>query len=164
MGRRPGSEDAPRQAPDTPASGPGLDRQAGKSGIALPVDLGRSSRLLDDAQLDRLTKGMTDEVRRRGRNPPDSPSVAGGSAKRTPAKAARAKPEEPDTAATVTPGQETVDPRRIRGRPQARGRSRKRSGSRGLPSSMLSPTRNATAARRSDRWSRDTGGRTGPGD
>ena len=108
MARRTGSENAPRQAPGTPAPGPGLDRQAGKSKIALPTDLGRSLRLLDDAQLDRLTKAVTDEVRRRGRNPPDSPSAAGRSAKRIPTRAARAKPEEPDRAATVTPGQERL--------------------------------------------------------
>ena len=108
MAGRTGNECGPRQAPGTPTPGPGFDRQPGKSGLALSADLGRSLRLLDDAQLDRLTKAVTDEVRRRGRNPPDSPSVAGGSAKRTPAKAARAKPEEPDTAATVTPGQERL--------------------------------------------------------
>ncbi len=108
MARRPGRENAPRQAPDTPAPGPGPDRQPGKSKIALPTDLGRSLRLLDDAQLDRLMEAVTDEVRRRGRNPPDSPSVRGRSAKRTPAKAGRAKPEEPVTAATVTPGQERL--------------------------------------------------------
>jgi len=61
MARRPGRENAPRQAPDTPAPSPGLDRQPGKSKIALPADLGRSLRLLDDAQLDRLTKAVTDE-------------------------------------------------------------------------------------------------------
>ncbi|MCY4559816.1 MAG: hypothetical protein OXF79_26360 [Chloroflexi bacterium] len=108
MARRTGNESAPRQAPDTPAPSPGLDRQPHKSGIALPADLGRSLRLLDDAQLDRLTKAVTDEVRRRGRNPPDSPSEAGRPAKRTPANAARAKSEEPVTAATVTPGQERL--------------------------------------------------------
>ena len=108
MARRPGRENAPRQAPDTPAPSPGLDRQPGKSKIALPADLGRSLRLLDDAQLDRLTKAVTDEVRRRGHNPPDSPSVGGRSAKRTPVKAGRAKPDEPDRAATVTPGQERL--------------------------------------------------------
>ena len=108
MARRTGNENAPRRAPDKPAPGPGLDRQPGKSGLALPADLGRSLRLLDDAQLDRLTKAVTDEVRRRGRNPPESPSVGGRSAKRTPAKAARAKPDEPDRAATVSPGQERL--------------------------------------------------------
>ena len=108
MARRPGSENAPRQAPDTPAPGSDLDRQHGESKIALPANLGRSLRLLDDAQLDRLTKAVTDEVRRRGRNPPDSPSAGGRSARRTPAKAGSAKPEEPATAATVTPGQERL--------------------------------------------------------
>jgi len=108
MARRTGSENAPRQAADTPAPSAGPDRQPGKSKIALPADLGRSLRLLDDAQLDRLTKAVTDEIRRRGRNPPDSPSVGGRSAKRTPVKAGRAKPDEPDRAATVTPGQERL--------------------------------------------------------
>ena len=108
MARRTGSENAPRQAPDTPAPSAGLDRQPGKSKISLPVDLGRSLGLLDDAQLDRLTKAVTDEVRRRGRNPPDSPSEAGRPAKRFPAKAGRAKPDEPSRAANVTPGQERL--------------------------------------------------------
>ena len=88
--------------------GPGPDRQPHKSGIALPADLGRSLRLLDDAQLDRLTKAVTDEIRRRGRNPPASSSVAVRSAKRAPAGAARENPEEPVRAATVTPGQERL--------------------------------------------------------
>ena len=108
MARRTGNESASLQAPDAPAPGPDLDRQPHKPGIALPADLGRSLRRLDDAQLDRLTKAATDEVRRRGRNPPDSLSVAGRSAKRTPAQAGRAKPDEPDRAATVTPGQERL--------------------------------------------------------
>ncbi len=108
MARRPGSESAPRPTPDTPAPGPGPDREPGTSKVALPVDLGRSLGLLDDAQLDRLTKAVADEVRRRGRNPPGSPSVRGRSAKRTQAKPGRAKPEEPVGAATVTPGQERL--------------------------------------------------------
>ncbi len=108
MARRTGSENAPRQAPDTPAPSPGLDRQPGKLKIALPVDLGRSLRLLDDAELDRLTRAETDEGRRRGRTPPDGPRAGSRSAKRTPTRGARAKPEEPDRAATVTPGQERL--------------------------------------------------------
>ena len=108
MARRTGNESAPRQAPDAPAPGPGLDRQPGKSGIALPADLGRSLRLLGDAPLDRLMETVTDEVRRRGRNPPDSPSVVGRWARATLAKAGRATPEEPVRAATVTPGQERL--------------------------------------------------------
>ncbi len=108
MARRPGREKAPKRAPGKPAPGPGPDRQPGKSGIALPADLGRSLRLLDDAQLDRLMEAVTEEVQRRGRNPPDSPPVAGRPAKRIPAKAGRAKPDEPSRTANVTPGQERL--------------------------------------------------------
>lgn len=108
MTGRPGNGKTPRQAPGAASPGSGFDRQAKTPGIALPADLGRSLRLLDDAQLDRLAEAVTDELRRRGRSPPDSPSVAGRSAKRTPARAARAKPNEPDKAAAVTPGQERL--------------------------------------------------------
>lgn len=44
----------------------GLERREKRPGIALPADLGRSLRLLDNAQLDRLMKAVADEVRRRG--------------------------------------------------------------------------------------------------
>ena len=88
--------------------GSGSDRQAKRPGIALPADLGRSLRLLDDAQLDRLMKAVADEVRRRRRTAPDGPSVAGRSTRTTPAKTARAKPSEPDNAATVTSGQQCL--------------------------------------------------------
>jgi len=108
MARRTGNESAPQQAPDAPAPGPGLDRLPHKPGIALPADLGRSLRLLDDAQLDRLMEAVTGEIRRRGHNPPDSPSAAGRPAKRTPAKATRAKSDEVVRGATVTPGQERL--------------------------------------------------------
>ncbi len=108
MARRPGRENAPRQAPDAPAPGPDLDRQPPNSKIALPADLGRSLRLLDDTQLNRLMEAVTEEVRRRGRNLPDSPSAASRSAKRIPAKARRAKPDEPSRAANLTPGQERL--------------------------------------------------------
>ena len=105
MARRPGSGKTPRQAPDTPSPGSGLDRQAKPPRLALPADLGRSLRLLDDAQLHRLAKAVADEVRRRGRNAPARPTPAGRSAKRTPAKAAGARPDRP---AMVTPGQERL--------------------------------------------------------
>lgn len=108
MARKPGSGKTPRQAPGAAAPGSDPDRQPRKSGIALPADLGRSLRLLDDAQLDRLAAAVTDEVRRRGRSPPGSLSETGRSERRTPAKAARAKPDEPDRAATATPGQERL--------------------------------------------------------
>ena len=85
-----------------------IDSQAKTPGLALPANLGRSLRLLDDAELDRLAAAVADEVRRRGRSAPGSPSAAGRSEKRTPAKAARAKPDEPDRAAAATPGQERL--------------------------------------------------------
>ena len=108
MARRPGSGKTPRQALDAASSGSALDRQAKTPGIALPADLGRSLRLLDDAQLDRLSEAVTDEVRRRGPNAPDRPMPAGRSSKRTPAKPAGAQPEKPERAATVTAGQERL--------------------------------------------------------
>ena len=105
MVRRPGSGNTPWQEPDTSSLGSGIDRQEKTPRIALPADLGRSLRLLDDAQLDRLAEAVADEGRRRGRSGPDSPTGAGRSPKRTPAKAARAKPDRP---ATVTAGQKRL--------------------------------------------------------
>ena len=105
MARRAGSGNTPRQGPDALSPGSGIDRQEKPPRPALPADLGRSLRLLDDAQLERLAEAVADEVRRRGRSAPDKPTGVGRSPKRTPAKAARAKP---DGAATVTRGQERL--------------------------------------------------------
>ena len=101
MARRAGSGKTPRQAPDAASPGSGLDRQAKTLGLALPADLGRSLRLLDDGRLDRLAETVADEVRRHRRNTPDRPTEAGRSPKHTPAKAAGAAP---DGAAAVTAG------------------------------------------------------------
>ena len=110
MGDDPKAGNPRHPAPDagytSPGSGP--DRREKRPGIALPADLGRSLRLLDNAQLDRLMKAVADEVRRRGRNAPDRPSVAGRSASSIQAKTARAKPTGPDNAATVTSGQQRL--------------------------------------------------------
>lgn len=108
MARMPGSGKSPRQAPGAASAGSGIDRQAKASGVALPADLDRSLRLLDDVQLDRLTKAVADEVRRRGHSAPDNQSVGSRSAKYIPAKAVRAKPDRPEKAATVTAGQERL--------------------------------------------------------
>ena len=62
MARRAGSGKTLPQAPDTSSPGSGLDRQAKTPGIALPADLGKSLRLLDDAQLDRLAEAAIDEI------------------------------------------------------------------------------------------------------
>ena len=70
--------------------------------LALPPYLGRSLRLTDNAHLDRLAEAVADEGRQRGLPAPDGPTQAGRSPKRTPAKAARARP---DRATTVTAGQ-----------------------------------------------------------
>ena len=105
MARRTGSGNTLRQAPGAASPGSGIDRQTKPPGIALPTDLGRSLRLLDYAQIDRLAEAVADDVRRRGRNAPDRPAPAGRSSKRTPSKAAHARP---DRAATVTAGQERL--------------------------------------------------------
>ena len=105
MARRTGSGKTLRQAPDAASPGSGRDRQAKTPGLALPADLSRSLRLLDDAGLDRLAEAVADEVRRRGRNTPDRPTEAVRSPKRTPAKAGGAAR---DGAAAVTAGQERL--------------------------------------------------------
>ena len=99
----------PRRAAMGEASGAtspvsGQDRPAKAPGLALPADLGRSLRLLDDEQLDRLVKAAFEEARRRGRDVPDNTSVAGGRS----ARPIPAKPAREDTAAAVTPGQERL--------------------------------------------------------
>ena len=98
MVRRPGSGKSPQQTPGAASTGSGIDHQAKTAGVALSADLDRSLRLLDDIQLDRLTKAVADEVRQRGRSAPDNPSKGSRSAKYTAAKAARAKPDKPDRA------------------------------------------------------------------
>ena len=78
-------------------------------GLALPTDLGRSLRLLNDNGLDRLMKAVIEEVRRRGRGVPESPSAASGrSSTSGPAKTPRAKSGVADKALAVTPVQERL--------------------------------------------------------
>ena len=105
MGRRPGSGKTPRQAPDTSSLGSGIDRQAKPPRLALAGRPGPVPEPADDAQLDRLAEAVIDEVCRRGRSVPRRLTANAGSPNRTPAKAARAKPDRP---ATVTAGQERL--------------------------------------------------------
>ncbi len=87
---------------------PEAGRPAKPRGLALPADLGKSLRLLDDGQLDRLTRAAARELRRRGLEVPDDPPGGRGSKKPGPAKSTRAKPEASGGASTVTTGQERL--------------------------------------------------------
>ncbi len=80
-----------------------------KPGIALPVDLNRSLRLLDDDQLDRLAKAVAEEARRRGHNAAGGPSASERKAdKPVSARPATARPARAGGGASVTPGQEKL--------------------------------------------------------
>ncbi len=83
----PGKRDGSR--PDEDASKGGGSRVSGT--LALPANLGRSLRHLDDGDLDRLLEAVAAEARRRGR---PAGKTSGGKA--------RGKP------APVTPGQEKL--------------------------------------------------------
>lgn len=85
--------------------GPGT--VGGTQGLALPGDLERALRYLDDAQLDRLLQAVAAEDQRRGREPADG---AAGESNRTAGKgsgqASRAASDR--QAVSVTPGQERL--------------------------------------------------------
>ena len=81
---------------------PGRESRAGKAGQS------RSLRLLDDAHLDRVADAVTDSVRPRGGNASERPPGAARSPMRVLAKAARAKPDNPDRTAKATAGQERL--------------------------------------------------------
>jgi len=106
MTPRPGSSKTLRQRTGAATSGSNLGRQAKTPGFALTAAMDRLLRLLDDAELDGLAEAVTDKVRRRGRCPLVYASVASRSPRRTPARAARARLNGPDSAATATPGLE----------------------------------------------------------
>ncbi len=100
----PGSRDSRRRAP-----APAPARPSGKAGLALPADLGRSLRLLDDDALDRLVEATIGEARRRGRavpegSPGESRQAEPAGPRKGPPKTARA----PGRAGAVTPGQERL--------------------------------------------------------
>ena len=102
MTGKPGSRKSRRPAP-APA------RPSRKPGLALPADLGRSLRLLDDDALDRLLEAAVGEARRRGRampegSPGESRQAEPAGAGKGPPKTARA----PGRAGAVTPGQERL--------------------------------------------------------
>ena len=106
--RRSGTGGARPEASGTASPVPETGRPAKPPGLALPADLGKSLRLLDDGQLDRLMRAVTRELRRRGLGLPDDPPGGRGSARPGPAKSTRAKPHASGGASTVTTGQERL--------------------------------------------------------
>ena len=109
MTRRPETGGARQQVLDAGASDPGVDRPPNAPGVALPADLGRSLRLLDDDGLDRLMKAVTEEARRRGRSPPEGlPAERSRPGSSGPRKKPGMKKEAPGEAGAVTPGQERL--------------------------------------------------------
>ena len=106
MTGRPRTGGAPRKAA---SSDPGFDRPPNAPVVALPADLGKSLRLLDDEGLDRLTKAVIEEARRRRRIVAERPSLAPRGTERSgPAKGTGAKAGAPNGAAPATPGQERL--------------------------------------------------------
>ena len=109
MTGKPGSRESRRQAPKPASSGSGPARPAKTPGLALPADLGRSLRLLDDDALDRLVEAASGEARWRGHDLPqdtvdeDRQGVLSGAAK---GRSKKAGPS--DRRGAVTPGQERL--------------------------------------------------------
>ena len=109
MTRRPGPGGTRRQAPGATSPDSSLDRSAKLPNLALPADLGRSLRLLDDAGLDRLMKAVIEEAGRRGLDTPDgSPGAGRGAKEPGPAKTPRTEAGASDRPVAVTPGQERL--------------------------------------------------------
>lgn len=99
-----------RQAPDTGSCPPVAARPANAPRLALPTDLGRSLRLLDDEGLDRLEKAVAAEIRRRGRSAGQKPPAAGALREKKPGPStpAGSKSGALDPIAAVTLGQERL--------------------------------------------------------
>ena len=108
MMRQSGVGGAQSEVLGTASTGLDAGRLAKGPGIALLADLGKSLRLLDDEQLDRLMKAVTEEARRRGRDMPEDSHGGSRPGRPEPAKSARAKAGASAGAAGVTPGQERL--------------------------------------------------------
>ena len=109
-GRRGGSG-RDEQAPGAAAQRAG-DRPSpaeGTRGLALPADLDRALRYLDDAELERLQQAVSAEARRRGRPPAEGDAPESGREdKKTPGRATRPAPAQKREPIPVTPGQERL--------------------------------------------------------
>ena len=109
-GRRGGSG-REEQAPGATAQRAG-DRPSpadGTRGLALPADLDRALRYLDDAELERLQQAVSAEARRRGQQPAEGDAPDSGQEdKKTPGRATRAASAQKRQPVPVTPGQERL--------------------------------------------------------
>ena len=103
MTRRPGTGETRRQAPGAAPSAPGSHRPSTNGRLALPADLGRSLRLLDDDALDRLVKAAIEEARRRGHDVTQDSVDENRQSKRPQTKSGPS-----DQTGGVTPGQERL--------------------------------------------------------
>ena len=75
-----------------------------RTGVALPADLDRSLRLLDDDQLDHLACAVAEEARRRGHDAAGESSAS----ERKADKPGSAMPARAGSASSITPGQERM--------------------------------------------------------
>ena len=109
-GRR-GRSERDEQAPGAAAQRAGARPSPadGTRGLALPADLDRALRYLDDAELNRLQQAVSAEARHRGRPPAagDAPD-SGQEDKKTPGRATRAASARKREPVPVTPGQERL--------------------------------------------------------
>ena len=116
MTRRPGTGGTRRQAPGAAPSAPGSHRPSTNGRLALPADLGRSLRLLDDDALDRLVKAAMEEAPA-ARTRRDTRFRGRKQAVKTTANEERTvRPDRRRDAGTEAP-----DPGRLRSRPLACG-------------------------------------------
>lgn len=91
--------------------GSGRDEQApaeGTRGLALPADLDRALRYLDDAELNRLQQAVSAEARRRGQPAEGDAPESEREDRKTASGATRPAPARKRQPVPVTPGQERL--------------------------------------------------------
>ena len=109
-GRRGGSG-RDEQAPGAASQRAGSPLPIGDAirGLALPADLDRALRYLDDAELERLQQAVSAEARRRGQLPAeDDAPESGREDRKTPGRATRPASAQKRQPVPVTPGQERL--------------------------------------------------------
>ena len=108
-GRREGSG-RDEQAPDAAAQRAGGRPSPTDAirGLALPAQLDRALRYLDDTELDRLQQAVSAEARRRGQPAEGGAPESGREDKKTPGRATRPASAMKREPVPVTPGQERL--------------------------------------------------------